>query len=127
MTAPDARTDFENRIYQRLDATDAPVVTELRAPTGLVAQPAHGHVRLSWDPVPEATGYVIERTGDGRPPTVLRHGGSDVPAVAGVAFADTGLVDGVTYRYRVGAVAGAEYPAHEWSPPVEAGTRAGTG
>jgi xylan 1,4-beta-xylosidase len=34
------------------------------------------------------------------------------------AFADTGLTDGNTYTYRVGAVAGADYPVWAWSEPA---------
>jgi xylan 1,4-beta-xylosidase len=41
------------------------------------------------------------------------------------AFADTGLRDGVEYRYRIGSVAGAEYPAWVWSPPSSTRTVAG--
>jgi xylan 1,4-beta-xylosidase len=70
-----------------------------------------------------AAGYVIERSSDGTPPQILCHGGSDVPAIAGCAFADTGLVDGVEFTYRVGAVVGAEFPAWNWSDAVVATTR----
>jgi xylan 1,4-beta-xylosidase len=81
--------------------------------------------------VPGAAGYVIERTGiehtgeDGDGPKILSHGGSDVLAVPGPPFADTGLADAGIYRYRVGAVAGAEYPVWSWSAPVRSATRPG--
>src|SRR6185312_7317590 len=52
-----------------------------------------------------------------------RHGGSDVPAVPGPPFADTGLADGVDYTYRVGAIAGSEYAATSWAGPVTARTK----
>jgi xylan 1,4-beta-xylosidase len=128
MSGPDAstvraetvRADWERRIYRRLtDTANADPALALPAPRGVRAQPASGHIRLSWDLVPGAAGYVVERTGDnGDVPRILDHGGSDVPAVAGPPFADTGIADGTEYRYRVGAVAGAEYPVWEWSEPV---------
>jgi xylan 1,4-beta-xylosidase len=108
----------------------------LAAPANVTAEPGAGHVVLGWDRVPGAAGYVIERTGvehtgeDGDGPRILAHGGSDVLAVPGPPFADTGLADagpantGI-YRYRVGAVAGAEYPVWSWSAPVQSATRPG--
>ena len=47
----------------------------------------------------------------------MSHGGSDVPAVVDTVFADTGVEDGVAYRYRVGAVLGNEHPVWHWSEP----------
>lgn len=119
-----ARDDWERRIYLRLTDTDgADAALALPAPTGVRAEPAVGHVRLSWDEVAGAAGYLIERTdGPDAEPRLVRHGGSDVAAVAGTVFADTGLADGVEYRYRIGAVAGAEHPAWAWSDPVAAST-----
>jgi xylan 1,4-beta-xylosidase len=119
----DARTDWEQRIYRRLtDTSTADPSSALPAPSGLLAQPRAGHVQLSWTPVPGAAGYLIERTaGDGEP-HIVSHGGSDVPAIPGNCFADTGLVAGPDYRYRVAAVAGAEFPAWNWSESVTAGT-----
>jgi xylan 1,4-beta-xylosidase len=116
-----ARADWEQRIYQRAHGEDGTSL-RLAAPAGLTARPGAGHVRLSWQPVPGAAGYVIERGSDGQPAEILRHGGSDVAAVPGPPFADTGVTDGVSYHYRVGAVAGAEYPARAWSQPVTGGT-----
>jgi xylan 1,4-beta-xylosidase len=123
----EAREDWEHRIHQRLTGTTGvDGTTELPAPTGVRAAGAVGHVRLAWDPVPGAAGYLIERgAGPDGTAAVLDHGGSDVPAVPVTAFADTGLRDGVEYRYRVGAVAGAEYPASAWSAPVSARTVTG--
>jgi len=119
----DARADWEQRIYRRLtDTSSADPGNALPAPTGLLAQPRTGHVQLSWDPVGGAAGYLIERTdGDGEP-HIVTHGGSDVPAVPANRFADTGLVDGLGYRYRVAAIAGAEFPAWHWSESVTART-----
>ena len=124
MTSEAVREDFERRIYRRLtDTSDADPSAALPAPTGLHAVSAVGHIRLSWDPVPGAAGYLIERTdeSDG-PPRILDHGGSDVPAVPVCDFADTGLRDGVDYRYRVAAVVGSDFPAWAWSDVASART-----
>jgi xylan 1,4-beta-xylosidase len=119
---PDARADWERRIGQRLTGTAA-IAPALPAPDGLTAQQGAGHIRLNWLPVPGAAGYLIERThaGDGGP-EIVRHGGSDVPAVIGPPFADTGLADGTTYYYRIAAVSGAELPAGAWSGPASGHT-----
>jgi len=92
--------------------------------TGLRAEPGAGHIELSWDVVPGAAGYVVERADRGEAPQILRHGGSDVPAVPGSPFADTGVADGTTYTYRVGAIAGAEYQPTGWVGPVSGQTLA---
>ena len=89
------------------------------------AVPRAGHIELDWDPVPGAAGYLIERTEQGASPQLVTHGGSDVAAVPGPPFADTGLADGPEYTYRIGAVTGAEYPVWSWSEPVSARTEAG--
>jgi xylan 1,4-beta-xylosidase len=122
MTTHDARADFETRIYQRLSDTAAEDAARLPAPTDLRAEVGTGHVRLSWEPVAGAAGYVIERADPGREPVVLDHGGSDVPAVPLFEFADTGLIANSDYTYRVGAVAGADYPVWAWSTAVTART-----
>ncbi|GIH18927.1 GH39 family glycosyl hydrolase [Rugosimonospora africana] len=128
MTSTDARTDFETRIYQRLtDTAGADEGTRLPAPTDLRAEAATGHVRLSWKPVAGAAGYVIERAEAGYVPVIVDHGGADVPAVAQLAFADTGVRDGTTYTYRVGAVLGADYPVWTWSEPISVDTSQGHG
>jgi xylan 1,4-beta-xylosidase len=114
-----ARSDWERRIYRRLtDTAQADPSLALDAPGWARADSGSGHVRLDWEPVPGAAGYLIERSGGGTDPVVLRHGGSDVPAVTGPPFADTGVVDGVDYTYRIAAVAGADLPAWHWSSPV---------
>jgi xylan 1,4-beta-xylosidase len=114
-----AREDWDRRIYRRLtDTTEADPALALPAPADLRAQPGAGHVRLSWQPVSDAAGYLIERTGPDGEARIVDHGGSDVPAVPAASFADTGIDDGVDYRYRVGAVAGAEYPVWAWSESV---------
>lgn len=119
-----ARVDWEQRIYRRLtDTAQASPATALPAPTHVRAASCAGFVRLDWSEVEGAAGYLIERTADSDgQPHIVGHGGSDVPAVVGCAFADTGLVDGVTYSYRIGSAVGAEYPAWHWSDPVTAQT-----
>jgi xylan 1,4-beta-xylosidase len=138
----DARADWERRIGER-HGGDATSGIRLLAPSRLTAEPGTGHVRLDWAAVPGAAGYLIERAGPGADadsgaPEILRHGGSDVPAVVGPPFADTGIADGVTYRYRIAAVAGAELAPGDWSEeaashptagaagPVEISVAAGT-
>jgi xylan 1,4-beta-xylosidase len=123
-----ARDDWEKRIYGRLtDTSEADAALALPAPSGLRAESGVGHVRLSWVSVPEAAGYLIERTSPHSQPGILGHGGSDVPAVSTSLFADTDVDDGTDYSYRVAAVAGAEYPAWNWSAPVVGRTLVATG
>jgi xylan 1,4-beta-xylosidase len=120
-----ARADWERRIYRRLtDTSDADPALALPAPSGVTATPGTGHVRLDWDPVSGAAGYLIERIGPDGEECLLQHGGSDVPAVPHSPFADTGIEVGVTYRYRIAAVAGADYPAWHWSAEGSAQARA---
>jgi xylan 1,4-beta-xylosidase len=118
----EARLDWERRIYTRLtDTADADPSTALPAPEGVTASGALGHVRLSWSPVDGAAGYLIERTdGPDGESHIVGHGGSDVPAIPGTEFADTAIDPDVTYSYRIGAVAGAEYPVWAFSSPVSA-------
>jgi xylan 1,4-beta-xylosidase len=116
-----ARADWEQRIYRRLtDTSDADPSLALPAPSGVTATPGTGHVRLDWDAVSGAAGYLIERTGPDGESRLLQHGGSDVPAVPHSPFADTGIEAGVEYRYRIAAVPGAEYPAWNWSDEAAA-------
>ncbi len=122
----DARTDWERRIYTRLtDTTSADPSSALPAPKSVTAQGQVGHVRLSWDAVPGAAGYLIERADGAGQPHLVMHGGSDVPAVPETIFADTGLSAGTEYSYRIGTVAGAEFPAWNWSEPARATPEAG--
>ncbi|MDT4957087.1 MAG: xylan 1,4-beta-xylosidase [Pseudonocardiales bacterium] len=114
-----AREDWERRIYRRLtDTAHADPSLALAAPTGVRAEPGAGHVRLDWESVSGAAGYLIERTGPDGDARILQHGGSDVPAVPRPPFADTGVDDGDEYTYRVGAVLGADYPVWAWSESV---------
>jgi xylan 1,4-beta-xylosidase len=120
-----ARADFEQRIYRRLAGDGSAAGWDLPAPAWLTAAPGVGHVRLSWDLVPGAVGYVIERTGPDGTPEILRHGGSDVPAVVGPPFADTGIADGTEYSYRIAAVTAPEHPPTAWSAVVACRTAEG--
>ncbi len=122
-----ARDNWERRVHRRhTDTAEASPSTELPAPTDVRTESCAGFVRLDWTPVEGAAGYLVERTAADGEPQIVGHGGSDVPAVVGCAFADTGLADGIAYSYRIGAVAGAEYPAWHWSDPVTAQTSAAT-
>jgi xylan 1,4-beta-xylosidase len=115
------RADWERRIYLRHSGGGDGSL--LPAVSGLAARPGAGLIRLTWKPVPGAAGYLIERTGGDGKAEVLRHGGSDVPAVVGPPFADTGVADGAEYRYRVGAVVGADDDTASWSDPVRVAMR----
>jgi xylan 1,4-beta-xylosidase len=120
-----ARADWEQRIYQRAASDGSVAGPDLPAPACVTAEPGVGHVRLTWGRVPGAAGYVIERSGPDEAPEILRHGGSDVAAVVGPPFADTGIADNTDYVYRIGAVAGPEHPVTAWSGPVTGRAAAG--
>lgn len=90
--------------------------------TGLAAVQHDGYATLSWNAVPGATDYQIERT------VVNPDGSLGTPAIVGVwlpertitpavpRFADAGFALGGTYQWRVRArIAGAEQP---FSAPV---------
>ena len=112
----EAREDWEQRIYERSD--DLVTSSTLSAPDGVRADPGVGHIRLSWNGVPGAVGYVIESTGGDGEPELLSHGGCDVAAVSTTRFACTGVANGVEYRYRVAAVRGPKDLVRVWSAPV---------
>jgi xylan 1,4-beta-xylosidase len=124
--AAEARLDWERRIGDRLAGAVATAPQDLPAPAQLTAEPGSGHIRLDWAAVQGAAGYVIERSSENgaeprdSEPEILRHGGSDVPAVVGPPFSDTGVTDGQTYRYRVAAIASPEVPPGPWSEPATA-------
>jgi hypothetical protein len=75
---------------------------ELPAPTGLKATPGGGEVTLSWDPVSSLNlaGYNVYRS------TSATDIGTKLNAspIPGTTYTDTGLINGVTYYYRVSAV-----------------------
>jgi xylan 1,4-beta-xylosidase len=119
--AQQARADWERRIYRRLtDTRSADPDLALPAPAKVQAEGAVGHVRLDWASVEGAAGYLIERVGPDGEPGLLQHGGSDVPAVPSSPFADTDVEPGASYRYRIAAVVGADYPAWNWSEWISA-------
>ncbi|WP_298346565.1 hypothetical protein [Ferrimicrobium sp.] len=119
----DARKDWEERIYDRSDSQRAD--SYLPPPMGVVATSDVGCIGLSWDKVDGAVGYVIECTGKDGEPSLLRHGGSDVAAVAGPSFVVTGLDDGIDYLFRIAAVSTAEARSGNWSQEVSAATLPG--
>lgn len=118
-----ARADWEERIYERTEPAELRV--DLSAVSNLRAEPAAGHIALSWDEVPGAAGYLIKCTWPDGPTKILDHGGGDVSAVAAPSFAITGVDDGVDVTLEVAAVAGADLPPGEWSAPLTARTRGG--
>lgn len=126
--AANARLDWERRIGERQAGAVATAPQDLPAPAQLTAEAGAGHIRLSWAPVAGAAGYLIERATAAvtapheSEPEILRHGGSDVPAVVGPPFSDTGVADGRLYRYRVAAIVSAELPPGPWSEPATAQT-----
>lgn len=118
-----AREDWESRISQRSDAVA--VSSTLLPPTVVEAESGTGHIRLWWEPVPGAAGYVIEMVDGKGVRTVLRHGGSDVAAVPLTQFAVTGVDDGIEYQFRVAAVRSPSDVIEAWSVPVVAAARRG--
>jgi alpha-tubulin suppressor-like RCC1 family protein/fibronectin type 3 domain-containing protein len=78
------------------------------APVNLAAVPGNAQVILSWDAVPNATLYKVQRS------TVSGSGYADFPGNTTVAptFTQTGLTNGTTYFYVVNALnAGGSSPA----------------
>jgi tartrate-resistant acid phosphatase type 5 len=74
------------------------------APSGLTVSPvSSAQLNLSWkDNATSETGFVIERSTDGVNFTGLTTTGANV-----TAYADTGLIAGTTYTYRVSATSAA--------------------
>ena len=121
-----AREDWEQRIYRRL--TDTSTTAEefaLPAPASVTAVAGVGHVKLSWDEVHGAAGYLIERKGPDGERRLVQHGGSDVPAVAGTHLRRHGprrwLGVPLSHRRRRRC----RLPVWEWSTEVEATILAG--
>jgi xylan 1,4-beta-xylosidase len=84
-TADAARHDWRERIHLASGEAGEDASVTLQAPTGLRAVPGAGHVTLTWEPVPEAIGYLVHR--DGVP---VAQPDVDVPAVPGCRYVDTG-------------------------------------
>ena len=131
----EARQDWEARIGRRIaeSGPESPVgegagladesagaSLVLDAPKGLAATAGVGQITLSWEPVDGASAYLIYRSkapdGDFK---VLDHGGSDVAAVPLTRYADTGILPGAGYSYRVAAVVVPDSVAGQMSETVE--------
>ncbi|HEX8672259.1 MAG TPA: fibronectin type III domain-containing protein [Longimicrobium sp.] len=79
----------------------SPTNEELFAPTGLVATPTGpSSVRVSFNAVPDASGYDLERA------TGTSTDWTKVATVQSVTYDDTGLLPETSYRYRVAALKG---------------------
>lgn len=77
--------------------------TDLTAPTGVAAtQLTPTSVQVTWNAVPGASAYRLERASSGQPGQFTQVGG----AITGTSYDDAGLTVGVTYSYRVAATAG---------------------
>ena len=88
-------------------------------PTGLTAQPiGPSQINVHWRPVPDATRYVLYRSGGPG-----RGGGEEHLEASQTSFSDTGLTPGVVYHYRIqskrGAVSSAQSEATSTlTPPL---------
>jgi hypothetical protein len=75
------------------------VFTPPAAPIGLTAMAvSSSQINLSWTTYAGATGYKIQRSGDGV------HNWTQIATVTGTTFQDTGLASSTTYFYRIAAV-----------------------
>jgi sialate O-acetylesterase len=73
------------------------------APNGGVAIAGNTVVSLTWNAVPNVTGYVVKRgTGSGGPYSTTVHAN-----VAGTTYVDTGLINGTAVYYTIAASYGA--------------------
>ena len=76
-----------------------PTLNSLTAPGGLAtSSPTGSTLRLTWNAVSGATGYVVERSADGA--VYSQVGTTSAPATS---FSSTGLADGQRYYFRVRA------------------------
>ncbi|MEU4227109.1 hypothetical protein AB0F17_22655 [Nonomuraea sp. NPDC026600] len=119
-TADAARRDWQERLHQASGEAVPAAEPTLQAPAGLRAVPGAGHVTLTWEPVPEAIGYLVHR--DGVP---VSQPDVDVPAVPECRYVDTG--HGAA-SYTVAAIATMETvgPASDAVPaaPLDGGAAA---
>ncbi|MEO3860605.1 glycosyl hydrolase [Acrocarpospora sp. B8E8] len=123
-TAESARRDWLNRIYRPSGEVAGPALPDLAAPSGVRARSGRGHVTVSWDPVPGAIGYLVERASEAAGPyRSVEQPDVDVPAVPGTRFVDTFAA---AAWYRVAAVATVD-AAGPFSSPVSVSSGAGTG
>ncbi|MBY8870269.1 xylan 1,4-beta-xylosidase [Micromonospora sp. PLK6-60] len=105
----DARADWAARIARRSEEGGAAALPDLPPPAGLTATAGHGHVRLRWQPVDGAVGYLVHRaTLDGDrvsgPLRPVDHLGGDVLSVPDTWYVDTTGTPGRRYAYAVAAV-----------------------
>ncbi|WP_433517993.1 GH39 family glycosyl hydrolase [Nonomuraea sp. CA-143628] len=99
-TADAAHRDWRERIHQASGQAVPAAELSLPAPAGLRAAPGVGHVTLTWEPVPEAIGYLVHRDG-----VAVSQPDVDVAAVPACRYVDTG--HGAA-SYTVAAVASME-------------------
>lgn len=119
----DARQDWEARIGRRSDGapTDRAPAASLPPPSCLTADAGVGQVTLRWEPVTGSLGYVIHRAdGPDGPFAPVDHGGRDVLAVPGPAYADTTVEGGRTYWYAVASLTDNDVGPGAFSEAVEA-------
>lgn len=103
-----ARDDWRSRISLRSDeqaTLDNRINSTLQAPSLLSATPGQGQITLQWLSVEGAIGYVIFRSFGDEGFIAINHGGSDVLCVPSLVYADTDIVPGIFYSYRVAATA----------------------
>jgi hypothetical protein len=99
-------------------ACDSPTEEDLFAPTGLVATPTGpSSVRVSFNAVPDASGYDLERA------TGTATDWTRIATVQTVTYEDTGLLPETTYRYRVAALRGSERSDFGPEAPVATSNR----
>ncbi|AFH63220.1 pectinesterase family protein [Paenibacillus caseinilyticus] len=100
VTASEADGTGESMISRQVKARPFAAAAGAPAkPAGLSAEAADGSVTLTWDPVPGAAGYTVQRAAAGS--------GSYETVVEGLTAAvhkDTAVVNGTAYDYRVLAV-----------------------
>ena len=106
---PSARSDWEARIARRSGDSGGRPAPQLPSPAGLTVDEGVGHVRISWQPVDGAVGYLVHRAPlvDGTPDgdlTPVDHLGGDVLAVPDTWYVDTTGEPGRQYAYAVAAV-----------------------
>jgi xylan 1,4-beta-xylosidase len=120
--AGDAREDWEHRFGRRSDAAaEARGAADLTAPTDVRADAGAGHVTLTWAAVPDAIGYLVQRTDtEGGEFATVDTGCPDVPEVPAPPFCDTTGPHGRRMWYRVAAVMDRESDPGPASPPVQA-------
>jgi xylan 1,4-beta-xylosidase len=118
-----AREDWETRIGRRSDAEVAlrDQGATLPPPSGVSAEGGAGQITVRWEPVAGALGYLVHRSGqrDG-PFEPVDHGGRDVLAVPGFAYADTTARIGRRWWYTVTTITDLDGPTGAHSEPVAA-------